>query len=136
MGEKNDQDMSDTTNQESFRDKVATVDKKGKRIWMFPQKPEGRLYNLRKLATSLYLVVFFGLPFLKYDGHPIFLLNILERKFILFGENLLAAGFLHIRDRDDSIYRLYRVVYGSVRPRVLWVGMSADCLYGDAVPQY
>jgi len=57
--------MSDTTNQESFRDKVATVDKKGKRIWMFPQKPEGRLYNLRKLATSLYLVVFFGLPFFK-----------------------------------------------------------------------
>jgi len=57
--------MSDTTNQESFRDKVATVDRKGKRIWMFPQKPEGRLYNLRKLATSLYLVVFFWIAFFK-----------------------------------------------------------------------
>ncbi len=93
MGEKNDQDMSDTIDQESFRDKVATVDKKGKRIWMFPQKPEGKLYNLRKLATSLYLVVFFGLPFLKYDGHPIFLLNILERKFILFGQIFWPQDF-------------------------------------------
>ena len=87
--------MSDkaTTNPESFRDKVATVDKKGKRIWMFPQKPEGRLYNLRKLATSLYLVIFFGLPFVKVDGHPIFLLNILERKFILFGQIFWPQDF-------------------------------------------
>ncbi len=87
--------MSDKTtiNPESFRDKVATVDKKGKRIWMFPQKPEGRLYNLRKLATSLYLVIFFGLPFVKVDGHPIFLLNILERKFILFGQIFWPQDF-------------------------------------------
>jgi len=81
------------TTKESFRDKVATIDKKGKRIWMFPQKPAGRLYNLRKLATALYLLVFFGLPFIKVNGHPLFLMNILQRKFILFGQIFWPQDF-------------------------------------------
>lgn len=78
---------------ESFRDKVATIDTKGKRIWMFPQKPEGKLYNLRKLVTAVYLLVFFGLPFVKVDGHPLFLMNILQRKFILFGQIFWPQDF-------------------------------------------
>ncbi len=78
---------------ESFRDKVATVDKKGKRVWVFPQKPEGKLFNLRTAFTVFYLLLFFGLPFLKVNGHPIFLINILERKFILFGQIFWPQDF-------------------------------------------
>ncbi len=78
---------------DSFRDKVATVDKKGKRIWVFPQKPEGRLYNLRKVFTVIYLCIFFGLPFVKVNGHPVFLINVLERKFILFGQIFWPQDF-------------------------------------------
>ena len=33
--------------QESFRDRLATVDAKGKRKWVFAQKPVGRYYNIR-----------------------------------------------------------------------------------------
>jgi len=78
---------------ESFRDKVATVDQKGKRIWIFPQKPSGRLYNLRTWATLVYLIVFFGLPFVKVNGHPFFLVNVLERRFILFGQIFWPQDF-------------------------------------------
>lgn len=81
------------TVQESFRDRVATVDKKGKRVWIFPQKPEGRLYNLRTIFTAFYLLVFFGLPFVKVNDHPVFLINILERKFILFGQIFWPQDF-------------------------------------------
>lgn len=77
----------------SFRDRVATVDKEGKRVWMFPKKPKGALYNKRTLLSVLYLAVFFGMPFVKYDGHPIFLINILERKFILFGQIFWPQDF-------------------------------------------
>lgn len=77
----------------SFRDKVATVDQKGKRIWMFPQKPVGRLYNMRSWFSLVYLAVFFGLPFIKVNGHPIFLLNVLERRFILFGQIFWPQDF-------------------------------------------
>lgn len=70
---------------ESFRDSIATINEKGKRNWIFPKKPHGKLYNARKWASYIYLVLFFTLPFIKIDGEPIFLFNILERKFILFG---------------------------------------------------
>ncbi len=77
----------------SFRDKIATVDQKGKRIWMFPHKPSGKLYNLRIWVTIVYLLVFFGLPFIKVNGHPIFLVNVLERRFILFGQIFWPQDF-------------------------------------------
>lgn len=77
----------------SFRDKVATVDKQGKRIWVFPQKPSGKLYNARTLLSVAYLIILFILPFIKYKGHPVFLINVLERKFILFGQIFWPQDF-------------------------------------------
>jgi cytochrome c oxidase accessory protein FixG len=69
---------------ESFRDSVATINKDGKREWIYAQKPKGKLYNLRTLLSLVYLVTFFVLPFIKVHDEPLFLLNIPERKFILF----------------------------------------------------
>lgn len=60
---------------------------------MFPQKPSGKIYSARKLVTLGYLMVFFGLPFIKVNGHPVFLLNVLERKFILFGQIFWPQDF-------------------------------------------
>ncbi len=70
---------------ESFRDSVATISKEGKRNFIYPKKPKGKLYNLRTWFSIFYLVVFFTLPFIKVNGAPFFMINILERKFILFG---------------------------------------------------
>ena len=70
---------------ESFRDSIATIDEKGKRVWMFPQQPSGRYYNLRTLFTFFYLIVFFTLPFIYVNGNPIFEFNVIDRKFIFFG---------------------------------------------------
>lgn len=70
--------------EESFRDSIATI-KDGKRNWIFAQKPKGPLYNKRTILSIVYLVVFFVLPFIKVHGEPLFLINIPERKFILFG---------------------------------------------------
>jgi cytochrome c oxidase accessory protein FixG len=77
--------MELTEHTESFRDHIGTVDKDGKRKWIYPNKPSGKLYNYRKLLSYVYLALFFGLPFIKVHGEPLFLINILERKFILFG---------------------------------------------------
>ena len=71
--------------QESFRDSVATINKQGKRNWIFPSQPKGKLYNLRTLLSIFYLIALVSLPFIKVNHHPLFLINILERKFILFG---------------------------------------------------
>src|SRR5690606_37175440 len=81
------------TEETSFRDRIATVDKEGKRVWVFPKKPAGKLYNLRTWLSALYLILFFALPFIKVNGNPIFLANILERKFILFGQIFWPQDF-------------------------------------------
>jgi cytochrome c oxidase accessory protein FixG len=69
----------------SFRDAVSTIDKRGKRVWIFPKKPFGTYYNARKIVSYLCLIILFGLPFIEVNGNPLFLLNVLERKFIIFG---------------------------------------------------
>ncbi|XZF14970.1 cytochrome c oxidase accessory protein CcoG [Chitinophagaceae bacterium MMS25-I14] len=83
----------DHTARASFRDSVATVDKEGKRIWMFPKKPHGRLYNMRTWVSVAYIIIFFALPFIHVNGHPLFMINIPERKFILFGQIFWPQDF-------------------------------------------
>jgi cytochrome c oxidase accessory protein FixG len=78
---------------QDFRDSVATISKEGKRNYISPQKPKGRLYNLRSYFSYFYLALFFTLPFVKIDGEPMFLFNILERKFILFGKIFWPQDF-------------------------------------------
>lgn len=78
-------EAQENKDKESFRDSIATIDKSGKRVWMFPSQPHGNYYNYRKYLSYVYLFVFFGLPFISVNGNPLFLINILERKFILFG---------------------------------------------------
>jgi cytochrome c oxidase accessory protein FixG len=70
---------------ESFRDSISSIRKDGKRNWIYPLKPSGPFYNKRNIASIIYLVLFFTLPFIKVNGAPLLLLNVLERKFILFG---------------------------------------------------
>lgn len=70
---------------DSFRDSVATISKDGQRNYIHPKKPKGKLYNLRTRFSIFYLIVFFALPFIKVNGEPLLMLNIIERKFIIFG---------------------------------------------------
>jgi len=70
---------------EAFRDSLAIVTDEGKRNWIYPKKPEGRFTTARTIVSWLLLAVLFGVPFVTVDGHPFMLLNIVDRKFILFG---------------------------------------------------
>ncbi|MBL7922848.1 MAG: cytochrome c oxidase accessory protein CcoG [Bacteroidia bacterium] len=69
----------------SFRDSVATISKEGRRNWIYPKKPKGPLYDKRTIVSVVLLALMFSGPFMKVNGHPLMLFNILERKFILFG---------------------------------------------------
>ena len=70
---------------ESFRDSIATISKEGKRSWIYPKKPSGRFYNARTIVSFILLALLFGGPFMRVNGHPLMLFNVIERKFILFG---------------------------------------------------
>lgn len=71
---------------ESFRDSIATINQDGNREYVFSKKPKGRLHNYRLIVSWILLAFFFGMPFVKMDGDPFFLIDVVNRKFILFGQ--------------------------------------------------
>src|SRR5687768_15318840 len=73
-------------NEEQFRNSIATVDAKGKRVWIYPKKPSGPYHRWRIAVTVILLSILFGGPFLKINGQPLLLLNIIERKFVILGQ--------------------------------------------------
>lgn len=84
---------------ESFRDSIATVQKDGKRKWIFPIKPSGRYTNRRTILAILYYAMFFITPFIKVKGRPLLMFNFPEGKFIIFGylfwpEDFFILGLL------------------------------------------
>lgn len=78
---------------ELFRDSIATIAADGKRAWIYPKKPIGKLFNARKLVSYGFLLVFFAMPWIKINGHPFMLLNVIERKFVLFGVAFFPQDF-------------------------------------------
>ena len=78
---------------EAFRDRIATVDAEGNRKWIYAQKVKGRFYTIRKWLSYVYFIIFFGLPFIQIEGRPLFLFNIPDAKFILFGKVFWPQDF-------------------------------------------
>lgn len=102
---------------DSFRDSVSHIDKEGHRVFFYPKKPKGKLYSARTLLSYFYLLVFFTIPFIKINGSPLFLFNILERKFILFGVHFWPQDFfLFVLGMIIFIVfiALFTVIYGRV----------------------
>ncbi|HVW14415.1 MAG TPA: cytochrome c oxidase accessory protein CcoG [Mucilaginibacter sp.] len=65
----------------------------GKRRWMYPVIRKGKLYNYRNWLSYVYLIFFFAGPFVRIKGQPLLLLNIMERRFVLFGQVFWPQDF-------------------------------------------
>jgi cytochrome c oxidase accessory protein FixG len=100
---------------DDYRNTIATVDSSGKRIWIYPKKPKGRFFNYRKYVSYFLLLVLFGLPFIKMNGRPFVLLNVLDTEFILFGVYFAPQDF-HLFVIAMLIFMvfiaLFTVIYG------------------------
>ena len=71
--------------EENFRDSIGTINEEGKRAWIYPKKPKGRLFEYRKYVSYALLLFLFSAPFVKINGHQFLLFNVLERRFNVFG---------------------------------------------------
>ena len=89
-------------NENDFRDSISTVAKDGSRKWIFAKKPHGWFYNVRTYTSIVYLIIFFGLPFIQYQGEPWLMFNLVSRKFIIFG--------LHFGVQDMILFGLAMLV--------------------------
>lgn len=79
---------------DEYRNSLATVDKDGKRIWLYPKKAKGYFLNKRLLATIVFLTIFISGPFIKIGGQPLLMMNFFERKFVIFGQYFLPQDFV------------------------------------------
>ncbi|WP_243751809.1 cytochrome c oxidase accessory protein CcoG [Niastella caeni] len=82
-----------TEKKESFRDRIATVDPSGKRKWIFAQKPTGKWYSARTYISWFFFILFFSLPFIYVHGRPLFLFDVTQARFIIFGKVFWPQDF-------------------------------------------
>ncbi len=69
---------------ESFRDTIGTVDKEGRRKYIYPKKPSGKFYDYRKWVSYFLLIILIVNPFIKINGNQFMMFNVLERRFNIF----------------------------------------------------
>lgn len=103
--------------EESFRNSVGTMDETGRRKWVYPRKPKGKFTNYRDYVTYLFLVIFFTLPFVKINHNPFLLLNVIDRKFFIFGQPFYLQDFfiLALGAVTSVIFvMLFTVVFGRI----------------------
>ncbi len=107
---------------QEYRNHLSTVDAKGKRVWVFPKKPEGKYHILRIFVAIMLLIFLFTGPFFKINGQPFMLINIFERRFIIFGTpfwpqdfHLFALAFISL----VVFIVLFTVVFGRI-----WCGWA------------
>ena len=100
---------------EEYRDHIATVDERGGRIWVYPKKPSGPYTRWRTYVSWILLALLFGMPFIKVNGDPLMMFNVVERKFIIFSIvftpqdlHLFALGMITLM----LFIVLFTVVYG------------------------
>ncbi|MCK6616366.1 MAG: cytochrome c oxidase accessory protein CcoG [Cyclobacteriaceae bacterium] len=107
---------------EEFRNSISTVDEKGKRVWIYPKKPSGRLHNYRIAVTVILLGIFFAGPFIKIGGQPLLMLNLFERRFVIFGQVFWPQDFFLLALTLITLFVfviLFTVVFGRI-----WCGWA------------
>lgn len=89
----------------------------GERKWLYPRATTGRYTRWRMVVAGVLLALLIAGPFVWVDGHPLFLFNILERRFILFGVPfwpqdfyLVAIGLI----TSVVFIAVFTVIYGRV----------------------
>jgi cytochrome c oxidase accessory protein FixG len=70
---------------------LSTLRRDGKRRWLYPVLTDGRYWRARAVVAWSLIILFTGLPIVEIGGKPGILLDIVNRKFILFGQVFYAT---------------------------------------------
>lgn len=93
-----------------------------KRKKIYAKKPAGKLYRYRQWVGYTLLLFLFAAPFIKINGNPFLMFNIIERKFSIFGAVFYPQD-LHIFVFGMLIMIVGIVLFTAVFGRV-WCGWT------------
>ncbi len=71
---------------QNFRDHLTTTDKLGRRQWVYAKAPHGKWTRRRTWVSWLLIGIMFAGPFIRINGNPLLLMNIIERRFAILGQ--------------------------------------------------
>lgn len=75
---------------ELHKDRLATTDESGRRVYLFPADVRGRFRRWRNYVQFALIVFFLVLPWIRIDGRQALLFDISNRHFEIFGLSLRA----------------------------------------------
>lgn len=73
---------------------LSTLEADGKRRWLYPRLSKGTHWKRRRLVAWGLIAFFTVLPWLRWNGSPLVLFDIPQRKFLLFGTTFLPTDTL------------------------------------------
>jgi cytochrome c oxidase accessory protein FixG len=76
-----------------FRDRLATIDEKGSRVWVYAKRSKGRLTKWRNIVGFALMAFFFTAPFIRLHGEPLLLLNFIDREIVILGVRFWPQDF-------------------------------------------
>ncbi len=82
---------------------LSTLEKDGSRRWLYPKLSKGSFWTQRRLVAYFLIALFNLIPFIPINGHPAMLLDVVHRKFHLFGMTFLPT--------DTVLLALFMVSY-------------------------
>ncbi|GAB3713565.1 cytochrome c oxidase accessory protein CcoG [Spirosoma flavus] len=109
--------MDDYRNGGAIPTHLPNQNETGGRKWLYPRATSGRFTRWRVGVAIVLITALLAGPFVWVDGHPLFLFNVVERRFIFFGVTfwpqdfyLVAIGLITF----VVFVALFTVVFGRV----------------------
>ncbi len=104
---------------------LSTLEADGSRRWLKPKLNTGKLWTRRRAVAYLLILIFTAVPFIKIGGKPFVLLDIVARRFTIFGFTFLPT--------DTALLAIFLV--GVLLSIVLFTALFGRVWCGWACPQ-
>lgn len=80
----------------TFRDTLYTIDRRGRRHWVYPSLVRGRYFIRRSVVAYTLLLIYLSGPWIKIRGNQAFLFDVVHRKFVIAGVEFWATDTLFL----------------------------------------
>ena len=70
---------------------LSTLERDGSRRWLYPRLAKGSVWQRRRLFAYFLIALFTGIPYMRVNGKPLFLIDIAHRRLFLLGSTFLPT---------------------------------------------